>query len=661
MLDIRVIRDSAAPTEPKENIATADTPSDQSFTNVDLNFVCAFVHKKRRLHREKPEAGQKQRHGFQHLRQGEIRVLELYPGSRDEKMGGTLRVVSIDFEYPSVSEQNGINQARQTNHGVNLDSSEPVWYTALSYVWGPHVFDHQIVIDNISFWITGSLASALQQLRSKTNNVREKECQIPLMGAIYSHATNVLIWLGDEGGHADPGLAIEIMQDIHSRLQLVDQETGPGEFERLHLPPSNDRSWWELKRLMSNPWTRRTWTIQEACLANSLFVGYGDVVENWDDMITWFWTLRESGLLKWLRTNEEINRLWAPSTATRVGEGEIVRYIQETRAMKRTRDKVYGLLGLTELTIKPDYSLSKSHLDVFREACVSQMPENTYRILSCIDHDQPLHPSWVPDWSTPRVTQALGYSTKAWTLYHAGGGHLGYRGSSYKSTLSEDGLKLTLSGKIFDTIAAIGCVVDNPVLDIEDPTAKNQAWAGYTELALLARAVARYATISVALYDAFWQTLLAGRDGSGVKKPSRDHEEIFSLILDSSTGQMPSLPGQTYGPRRVKELFTMASLKRRRPAKILADLRVAFEAAMAKRRFAVTTKGYFALVPRGARIGDMVVVFQWACVPFILRESDATYTTGKEGFELLGETYVHGIMGGEIAEDNIGFRDIVLV
>lgn len=58
----------------------------------------------------------------------------------------------------------------------------------------------------------------------------------------------------------------------------------------------------------------------------------------------------------------------------------------------------------------------------------------------------------------------------------------------------------------------------------------------------------------------------------------------------------------------------------------------------------MTKKGYLGLVPKGAQKGDRVAVRMGSETPFILRKRSAG------GFEVIGETYVHGIMDGEVIE-----------
>jgi len=49
-------------------------------------------------------------------------------------------------------------------------------------------------------------------------------------------------------------------------------------------------------------------------------------------------------------------------------------------------------------------------------------------------------------------------------------------------------------------------------------------------------------------------------------------------------------------------------------------------------------------VPSGAEIGDVVVVFNGAVVPHLLRR---TQENSKERWEIIGECWIDGIMDGE--------------
>lgn len=669
--------------------------------------VQGFVEQKRPQGGQHPNAPPSEL--YQPLMDGEIRVLELHAGEPGSPLQGTLHTVSIDFSHPAREEQytqpfdNPANTSRRTltftrhtNHAVSLVTGKPVWFTALSYVWGAPDFDHTISFEHGQKKITATLAGALEHLRSNEHSVilwtdqicinqldtPEKVQQIPLMGMIYTHATNTLIWLGDDNGE-DPVLALDLMETVYVRLQGTDAQVTPADFERLDFPSSSDRAWWAVRQFLRRPWFGRLWTIQEAVLSRNLFIKCGKAEVCWDDFAAWCHDLRETHLLGWLTADAalvekygEVRNAWTlpPQGATvtnsiqadrlqgltLVQQEALLTILVSTRYAQATepKDKIYGVLGIADSTVVPDYRPEVSAREVYHNACLTEIPLRIYELLSCVDHEEPLRPSWVPDWSTPRVTDALGYLTKSWALYCAGGRPV-TGAQPPRVILSDDKQEITLCGKIFDTIAIIGNVSQDPILDINDPLLSNSDLKSYAELIMGAGRTHTYLLLGTSIYDAFLHTLLAGHDGSGVAPPSKDHSEVFGLILDATTGKSLSLPGQTMSIRRQKGHFNLDSLKTRKPAKVLEDLQTALRAALKMRRFAVTEKGYFALVPRGAQLGDEVAVFDRACVPFVIRRKQVGGDGGK--FELLGEAYVHGIMKGEVMSmEDIALQDITL-
>jgi hypothetical protein len=62
------------------------------------------------------------------------------------------------------------------------------------------------------------------------------------------------------------------------------------------------------------------------------------------------------------------------------------------------------------------------------------------------------------------------------------------------------------------------------------------------------------------------------------------------------------------------------------------------------RRLARSSKGYLALVPAESRVGDPFVLLRGGKVPYVCRPKNSEW-------ELIGDSYVHGIMQGEAWED----------
>lgn len=82
------------------------------------------------------------------------------------------------------------------------------------------------------------------------------------------------------------------------------------------------------------------------------------------------------------------------------------------------------------------------------------------------------------------------------------------------------------------------------------------------------------------------------------------------------------------------------------------------------RCFCVTENGYMGLVPPQSELGDIIVIFLSAQVPHVLRrnkkgklndpEPDLTYC-------LVGESYVHGVMDGELMPETREDEQFILI
>ena len=111
---------------------------------------------------------------------------------------------------------------------------------------------------------------------------------------------------------------------------------------------------------------------------------------------------------------------------------------------------------------------------------------------------------------------------------------------------------------------------------------------------------------------------------------------------------------------------------------LLSDIDIATHG----RHFITTKKGYFGLAPKKTREGDLVVVLAGGDVPYIIRpvsraeqartifgssvqSGTARRLFSRRFYQILGDSYVHGIMDGEISELLEGpereFGEIVLV
>lgn len=319
------------------------------------------------------------------------------------------------------------------------------------------------------------------------------------------------------------------------------------------------------------------------------------------------------------------------------------------------RDKIHGLLGVCKgnLTgIKVSYDDSMTATCFYRAATVACIEETgLLTMLCCIDHQSELEglPSWVPDWSLSRQTESLGSNPNFGSNYIAAGTlsrHLHSKvaplGLSLSCTIHPDGKTLSELGKVFDIVRDTSEVCSRPDITREDTLNSNQhvvAWAN------MAKTCYPYPS-GCKLFDAFWRTLVANRNDDGWQRSPSSYSEIFSLLLDESTGRCPSLPDQTYSPRQLRPKgrgkLELVNLATRAPGKLYQEILIALRRAMRNRRLGTTEKGYLGLFPRQTKLGDVVCILSRCGVPFVLRKAeDGT-------FNVVGECYVHGIMGGEV-------------
>ncbi|KAK1446682.1 hypothetical protein CCUS01_12209 [Colletotrichum cuscutae] len=430
----------------------------------------------------------------------EIRVLEILPGTGDDRLRGRLRHCSLELEARFALAVDG--------------SATPIVYTALSYTWGPNVFDEAIECEGHVKNMTKSLAVALRAFRQEDRSVvmwidqicinqddnEEKAQQIPLMSRIYQNAMNTVIWLGESTSNS--ASAIKLLEDVRLLLQFTEKIIGPDEFEGLNLPSESSEVWKALWDFLSRPWFTRLWIIQEVILS----------FDSWVD----------------------------------------------------------------RSAIRPSYADEFPVTHLYRDITIRHLDNNKGSlrlgvVLTCVDHESIDLPSWVPDWRNPRRTHSLGHSTTTTTPYMACG-HLTIEiGRVHPPLERKNKDELRLHGVSVDAIAKVSTVFTNPELSLEDPITAN---GDLKDMCSFVAELQEYPG-NETVFSAFWQTLVAGKDATEMAKAPIAYEEIVSLLLDASTGLSPSLPGQTYSARQSrpagKGKLELANLKTRTAGKTFQD------------------------------------------------------------------------------------------
>ncbi|MCJ1437399.1 hypothetical protein MMC27_006786 [Xylographa pallens] len=341
---------------------------------------------------------------------------------------------------------------------MTLDPEPSRAYTALSYVWGDASVTEDITVNGVSFAVTSNLAAALRQIRKSfgevilwsdaisvnQRDILERNQQVLLMKTIYSKAERVIGWAGP--GENGGSQALKTLETFFRNVTRY-----PDNFEWAQKMPelftvngkytinpgkeieSNDR----LEKLLfwlRSPFWQRIWIVQELVLPLNLRLLCGEEFMDMPDPKSFYNIVHKlskshSGrhnhlrFHMWMRLSECIALLRLVATlryrhrhqdnqVDRMWDGisrfMIVRILLEYHQTSDPRDHVYGLLGVIDLDIVPDYSEDVTVSDVYLEVARHCLKTEPLNILSLAglrqSRDDPddltrlQAPSWVPDW-----------------------------------------------------------------------------------------------------------------------------------------------------------------------------------------------------------------------------------------------------------------------
>lgn len=335
-------------------------------------------------------------------------------------------------------------------------------YEAISYVWGDPTQTRQIVCDGSLIKITVGLYGALERLQPPADgeprvlwadaicinqsDLDERSSQVSMMGATFTRASSVQIWLGpDIDGHAQPAfdLCMEI-DEYYSSGSRSDVE--PIRFE-FPPPPASDNPfldptrWVHLQSLSRCSWFERLWVIQEAGVARTAYVSWGSTGINFSHLIAafiilvrtpiliplwteygrWFSNITNSWWWIWRTYDNEQSwkneRPYLRHLATLAERERSRREIFNVLIASRTkyesdlRDCIYAYLGHPaarrnggESFVDVDYH--KSVLELYLDVAEKLLDETHGLLILSVagrrDAKAFEGPSWVPQWQTFR-------------------------------------------------------------------------------------------------------------------------------------------------------------------------------------------------------------------------------------------------------------------
>ena len=295
--------------------------------------------------------------------------------------------------------------------------------------------------------------------------------------------------------------------------------------------------------------------------------------------------------------------------------------------------------------IKPDYNLSV--VDVYLDFARQMITRTeSLEILSFVQHNAPLpaigpsFPSWVPRWDTPTDVSILG---------GVNCDHFASANRRPVITPSSDCSSLTVRGFFFDRIGIHTIPLSRE--DFEDDFKTSPVWTMSNACNVSTYPVPDYPRIYVPgvllMQDpdrlkAYRKTWTAGRTIS-TQDAVRDG---FNPEVDFAAYQLEFFRRTTRDQPSIDVLVKMAVLEeeaRGGNAKRFAEVA---GSACHGRCFFITKAGFFGIGPGIMQEGDCVVILLGADVPFVIREKEKCGNS-VQGYALIGECYVHGLMTGD--------------
>jgi hypothetical protein len=587
-------------------------------------------------------------------------------------------------------------------------------YAALSYTWASQLEGNDdnngeleaVYVDGQETFLHQNLAKALRSIRIDKpqcvwadalcidqSNIAERNVQVTLMRQIFSKATNVWAWLGPTAKGSD--LAMDFLAHLakHSREDHIGGWLGN---EGMH--PSKYPDWEGLRALMARNWWKRAWIVQEFALAQNVIFICGDRrlsaddLEAADHLIFMEFTPSKNERVTALTRAVDINpRVLDParnlmSLRRRLQQGEqlsALATLQMTRLTNATdpRDHLFAKIGLSGRELidlcPPDYAAKpedtwfrfsseyiKQKKDLY-VICLAGMQPRTYHSL----------PSWLPDWgpSKPQYMLCSLFTGKQWPLFDAANGAEAV--ATISSEKIEPGIFLTCKGIVVDTVDGVAgdpWWADRPTHLRQSRCKKNAYKTQIGAFEALLRTVTDNTNRMGAwgppppefkpLFAKRWQELRATTApyeadpnqplplpffarASGFERAWRSmrglkldgvelHQHVEAGLVDAQNKASSSASSE--------EQFDFSAPAPFHP--LWTALEHSAGQACYERFVFTTNQGYIGISSSTIEPGDKIVILLGCKVPVVLRPLD-------KGYQLIGESYVDGIMYGELAKE----------
>ncbi|KAI0875309.1 heterokaryon incompatibility protein-domain-containing protein [Hypoxylon argillaceum] len=552
---------------------------------------------------------------------------------------------------------------------IPVSSNSP--FETLSYVWGDKSDCTQINVDGIAVGVTSNLALALKHIRfpesirtiwvdqlciNQSDEI-EKAVQVPLMGHIYSHTTQCLVWFGPihpDISLFDAKLALDLLRLLHDGKQNDAAQLSTA----FNLGAENilPRAMQALDSISppKNPWWTRTWTLQESILPSKVCVVWGNLTIEWEtldsaasnwvsfpcDPIFYPYIDRLNGLL-----SQVIGLRW--SKENRLGPLDIA-FRWAFRSTTRPQDKVYGLMGLFKPGTLPrsqvcDYRLSPAKIYAMFTVDLIEYCRDLHALALKYMHTHPESTEGLPNWAMDmdggiRWEISIDGDSCPWYVMNT----YNFYNASGTTTLD---LNRVQYDQVSNTLSLAGFKVDDIAVAVPKPTEDVLGTSNITCTGV-ARMVQGWYQIAEDFYQS--HTWHISQDGP------RTWSEAFwtALVGDLRVSEEFFPQGQaTSEDIKMAKEFVQTGVRHHICYSLFANI--------ARKKLIITAMGMLGFGPHHSKVGDQVWILHGGNMPFVLRQ--ATGETGSiNDFQFVGPSYVDGIMQGEVAHLGKPVCDVVL-
>jgi hypothetical protein len=559
-------------------------------------------------------------------------------------------------------------------------------FAALSYAWDGQRPDKNVLVNGANLKTTKNVRAMLPYLLKHAQSSwfwidaicinqgdnAEKNVQVPMMCSIYTKAMKAIVWLGE----ATPQLELAFRSIPQLTPRLMKCSTGfrmlNRELEGCNDPAVNLEALKAAGSIFLLPWFTRVWIFQEAVLPENVEVLCGSHCIGIELLSQFALEMNRTG------TGEpNLHNLQEQAACTRgyhtlfsitrqrnlrKAEHRTAEDPEDTQILTRDAinwkasnpsDKVYGLLGLVEKSIREavtvDYEFAPSM--VFVNFAKAHFPSTAHLwLLNRASGCRPIPglPTWCPNFDDEIRTDG----------FHNGMAQLGGRRPEFQTGFKANKMafadhkvacsKLTnelyVPGFRIDTVDKM--VLKRGSMQFTEGSLKSLASAAQCTVDFDNRAFTEITrpTLGISsdneIPEAHWRTLSANKAFDCDGQPYPNNIKPYALVrLFLFYTQYRLKAGGIIGTSKP---LGLSAEEVGLVAKYWDDIKL----ACYQRCFFSTIGGRIGLAPENAKKGDLVCIFYNGYTPFILRPEEGA----EKRWRLIGESYVHGLMNGESLE-----------